>query len=176
MVEQQNSKLFFLGIFPKCPYYTSIINIGFVIALITLGTVGLLFLNLWVAVGYVIFSTLFYFLLMPLWHCQYCYYKVKDTSTESTKENTVEKLMAKDKWVETCLQKHVECGKKWSFSFVIILLLPIIGIIISFFLNFSIFALLSLICFVVIIALMAVYLKQKLCPKCAIMEECHTSF
>ena len=45
MAEEQESKLFFLGIFPKCPFYTSAIQLFFIIALIALGTFGLLFLN-----------------------------------------------------------------------------------------------------------------------------------
>ena len=168
MVEEPRSKLFFLGIFPKCPYYKSVINVALIAILIILGTVGLYYLHLWVAVGYAIYASVFYFFLMPWRHCQYCYYKVK--------EPTAEKLLPKEKWVESCLQKHVACGKKWSANFALLWFIPIIGIVISFFLAFDIVALLSLIGFVVTIALMAIHLQRKICPTCAIEEECHAAF
>ena len=176
LAEELNSKLLFLGIFPKCPFYQSVVNIGFIIALIALGTIGLIFLNLWVAVGYMIYSAVFYALLMPIWHCQYCYYKVRETPSDNPKEDNIGKLLPKEKWLESCLQKHVDCGKKWSVNFIILWFLPITGIIISLFLNFSIYALISLIGFLFMLSLMAVHLKRRLCPKCAIMEECQSSF
>jgi len=175
MVEEKKSKLFFLGIFPRCPFYKSV-NILFIIVLIALGTIGLYFLNLWAAVAYLIYAILWYFLVQPIVHCQHCYYKTKETTEDSTTGKAIENLLPKEQWVESCLQKHVECGKKWGFNFFISWFLPIVLMVISFFLNFSIFALLSLIGFIVMLAVMLLHMKYKVCPTCAIMEECHAAF
>ena len=66
MVVEQESNLFFLGIFPKCSFYKSVQAVLIILALITLGTVGIYFLNLWAAVGYLVYSIGYYFLAMPL--------------------------------------------------------------------------------------------------------------
>ena len=163
-----------MNILVKCPFYKSGFQWVLRLVLMGLGTVGLYFFNLWVAVAYLIYYILFFFLLMPLKHCQYCYYRVKETTTEGGK--TIAKLLPKDKWKECYLKKHVECGKKWGFTFIILWFLPIVLIIISFFLNFSIFALMSLIGFIVVLALSLIHMRWKVCPTCAIMEECHSSF
>ena len=175
MAEEKQSKLSFLGIFPRCPYY-NLLNILFIIGLIAFGTIGLYFLNLWVAIVYFIYAISWYFLVMPVVHCRYCYYKTKETTVDSTTGKTIENLLPKERWVETCLQKHVECGKKWGFNFFIAWFLPIILIVTSFFLNFSIYALVSLIGFILVLAVMLAYVRYKVCPTCAIMEECHAAF
>ena len=175
MAEEKQSKLSFLGIFPRCPYYNPL-NILFIIGLIAFGTIGLYFLNLWVAIVYLIYAISWYFLVMPVVHCQYCYYKTKETTVDNTTGKAIENLLPKEQWVESCLQKHVECGKKWGFNFFIAWFLPIILIVISFFLNFSIYALLSLIGFIVVLTVMLIYVRYKVCPTCAIMEECHEAF
>ncbi|MFX1393342.1 MAG: hypothetical protein ACFFAH_07190 [Promethearchaeota archaeon] len=163
-----------MNILVKCPFYKSGFQWVLRLVLMVLGTMGLYFLNVWVAVAYLIYYILFYFLLMPLKHCQYCYYRVKETTTEGGK--TISKLLPKGKWTECYLKKHVACGKKWGFSFIILWLLPIVLIIISFFLNFSIFALICLIGFVGVLALSLIHMRWKVCLTCAIMEECHSSF
>ena len=175
MVEEQKSKLFFLGIFPRCPYYKPL-NILFVIALIALGTIGVYFLDLWVAVAYLIYAILWYFLVQPIVHCKHCYYKTKETTKDSTTGKAIENLLLKEQWVESCLQKHVESGKKWGFNFFISWFLPIILIVISLFLSFSIFALITLISIIVVLAVTLSYMRYKVCPTCAIMEECHAAF
>ena len=162
--------------FPKCPYNNSVIQWVLRLGLMALGTVGLTFLNLWVAVAYLTYFVVFFFLAMPLKHCQYCYFTVKEPTIDGNKENTIVKLLPIDKWKESYLKKHVACGKKWSFNFIILWVLPIVLIIISFFFNFSIFALISLIGFICVLALMLIHMKWKVCPTCAIMEECHSSF
>ena len=158
----------------KCPFYKSGFQWVLRLVLMVLGTVGLYFLNIWVAVAYLIYYIVFFFLLMPLKHCQYCYYRVKETTKEKGK--TVKKLLPKEKWKEGYLTKHVKCGKKWGFSFIILWVLPIVLIIISFFLIFSIFALMSLIGFIIVLALSLIHMRWKVCLTCAIMEECHSSF
>jgi hypothetical protein len=174
MVEKQDSKLFILWIFPKCPLY-KLVPLLIILALIALGTVGIYYLNLWAAVGYLIYSILFYFLLMPLTICKFCYFKVKETTVEKKKGKTVEKLLTVDKWRESYLKKHVG-QKNWVFFMVIVWFLPIVLIAISFFLNFSIYALISLIAFIVVLVGNFFYMLKIKCPKCAIKEECHSSF
>jgi len=176
MEGEQKSKVFFLGIFPKCPFYKSVLHLVFMLALIGLGTVGIYFLNLWIALVYLIYSIVFFFLAMPLWHCQYCYYKVKETPLDRKKRKPIVKLLPIDKWKESYLNKHVNCAKKWGFNFFILWLGPIILIGISLFLNFSLFALIFLIGFIVVMAVMMIHMKRKVCPICAIKDECHSSF
>jgi len=160
----------------KCPYNNSVINLASRLSLMAIGTVGIIFFNLWVAVVYLLYSVLFNFLLFPSKHCQYCYYAVKETTIDNKPGKTIEKLLPKDQWVESCLEKHVECGKKWSKGFYILWFVPIILIIVSFFISFSVFALLALIGFIAVLALMLYYTRKKICPRCEIMEECHSSF
>jgi len=160
----------------KCPYNNSVINLVLRLGLMALGTVGLTFFNIWVALGYLIYSILFNFWLLPSKHCKNCYYAVKETTVDSKTGKTIEKLLPKDQWVESCLQKHVDCGKKWMYSFYILWLVPIVLIIISFFLSFSIYAVMYLIGFIVVLAIMLYYTRQKICPTCEIMEECHSAF
>lgn len=170
------STLSFLGIFPKCPFYRSVLVMVLTLALIVFGTIGIYFLNLWAAVVYLLYSAVFYFLAMPSWHCKYCYYKVKETTQDRKKDETVVKLLPLDQWKESCLEKHVGCAKKWGYNFFIIWFLPIVLIVVSFFLSFSIFALISLIGFIVVLAVMLIHIRRKVCPTCAIVDECHSSF
>ena len=174
MVEEKKFKLFFLGIFPKCPFYKPV-PLLIILVFIALGTVGIYFLNLWAAVAYLIYSILFYFLVMPFTICKYCYFKVKETAIDKEKGKTIEKLVSIDKWRESYLKKHVG-QKNWTFLMVIIWFLPIVLIVISFFLNFSIFAVISLIGFILALVGFILYLLRKKCPTCAMQEECHSSF
>jgi disulfide bond formation protein DsbB len=160
----------------KCPYNKPVLQWVLRLGMMVLGTVGLIFLNLWVSVAYLIYYAVFFFLAMPLKHCQYCYYKVKETTIDRKNGKTIVKLLPKDKWKESYLKKHIACGKKWGFNFIIIWFFPIVGIVISFFLSFSIVALLSLIGFIVMLAVMFIHMKWKVCPTCAIMDECHAAF
>lgn len=162
--------------FPKCPFNNSVLQWVLRLGLLALGTVGLTFLNLWVAVAYFTYFVVFFFLAMPLKHCQYCYFSVKEPTTDRNKGNTVVKLLPIDKWKESHLKKHVDYGKKWWFNFVILWFGPIVLIGISLFLSFSIFALMSLIGFIVVLAVMLIHMRWKVCPTCAIVDECHTSF
>ena len=158
----------------KCPFNRSPLQVVLRLVMMVFGTMGLYFLNIWVAVVYLIYYLVFFFLLMPIKHCQYCYFCVKETTIENGK--TIKKLLPVDKWKESYLKKHVACGKKWSFNFIILWFLPIVLIIISFFFNFSIFALISLIGLIVVLAVTLTHMRWKVCPTCAIMEECHSSF
>jgi membrane protein YdbS with pleckstrin-like domain len=125
---------------------------------------------------YLIYFVVFFFWAMPVKHCQYCYYKVKETTIDKENGKPIVKLLPKDKWKESYLNKHVACGKKWGFNFFILWFLPIVLISISLFLSFSIFALISLIGFIVVLAVMLIHMKWKVCPTCAIVDECHAAF
>lgn len=172
MAEDKSTKLFFLGIFPKCPFYCSALHMVLLICLIALGTVGIYFLNVWIAIAFLMYSVLWYFLIMPIVHCRYCYYEV----VETTKDKAIEKLIPLDKWRESYFPKHVACGKKLGFNFFVEFFLPIILIGISFFFRFSIIALISLTGFIVVLAVMLIHMRWSVCPDCAIMEECHAAF
>ena len=176
MVGEQKSELYFLGIFPKCPFYKSVQAVLIILVLIALGTVGIYFLNLWAAVGYLVYSILYYFLIMPLWLCKYCYFKVKETRAHRDTGETIVKLLPLDKWNESYCKKHVKHGKRWTWMLSIVWILPIVLIVISFFLSFSIYALISLIGFIVVLVGNFFYMLKKKCPTCPIKECCHSGF
>jgi hypothetical protein len=174
IVEQPKSKLFTLGIFPKCPFYKPV-PVLIILVLIALGTLGIYFLNLWVAVVYLVFSILYYFVAMPFTMCKYCYYRVTETSSDENKGETVERLVPLVTWREVYLRKHVG-QKNWTLFMTTVWFLPIVLIVISFFFNFSLFALISLIGFIAVLAGNWFYMLRRKCPTCAIREECHSSF
>ena len=176
MVEEQRSNLFIIGIYPRCPFYKSVQAVLIILVLIALGTWGIYYLNSWTAIAYLIFSILFYFLVMPFTMCKYCYYKVTETTKDIETGKTIKKLISLDKWRESNgIEKHVG-QKNWTYCMSIIWLLPIVIIVISFFKNFSIFALISLIGFIVVLVGNYFYMLRVKCPSCAIQEECHSSF
>ena len=160
----------------KCPYTKSVLQWALRLGMMVLGTVGLLYLHLWVAVGYLVYSLVFIFLAMPMKHCQYCYYKVKETSTDRKTGKSVERRVSLKKWRESYLEKHVACGKRWGFTFFILFFLPIALIGVSFFLNFSMCAVICLVGFIGLLAAMLLYTRRRICPICAIKEECHSAF
>ncbi|MFW9829863.1 MAG: hypothetical protein ACFFBY_10505 [Promethearchaeota archaeon] len=160
----------------KCPYTKPVVQWVLRFAMLAFGTIGIIFLNFWVAMVYLTFYIGFYFFAMPLKHCQYCYYRVKETTTDDETGMISTNLLPLDKWKEMYLKKHVTCAKKWSINFFITFFSPIILIIISFFLNFSLFALIFLIGFIAALSLMLIHMKRKVCPTCTIVEECHSAF
>ena len=105
--------------------------------------------------------------------CKFCYFKVKETTVD--KRKTIEKLLTVDKWRESYLEKHVG-QKNWVIFMIIVWFLPIVLVVISFFLNFSIIALISLIGFIVVLVGNYFYMLRVKCPTCAIRDECHSSF
>lgn len=164
-----------MTIWQKCPFLESKLQLALKLAVIGFGTVGLFFFNLWVSVAYLAYSLLFFFLFMPLKHCRYCYYTVRDQRTDIGEENYVKPLSVVE-WKESYLEKHVECGKRWGLNLFVIWLAPIALIVISFFLNFSILALASLIGFLAMLGMIAVDMRRRVCPTCAIRDECYASF
>ena len=174
MAEENNSKLFVLGIFPKCPFYKPL-PILIILVLITLGSWGIYYLNLWAAVVYSIYSIFFYFLVMPLTMCKYCYFKTTETTTDKENGKTSEKLLSVDEWSKSHLHKHVG-QKHWVWPMFIVWVLPIVLVVISFFLNFSIFAVIALIGFTAVVVGNFFYMIRVKCKTCPIQEECHSSF
>ena len=175
MSEEKESKLSFLGIFPRCPFYKPL-NQLFVLAALTFGTWGVYYLNLWATVGFGIYAVLYFYFVMPIWHCKFCYYKVYETRSNTNDGKITKKLLQVEKWKESYLAKHVTSGKRWGINFTIILFTPIILTIISFILNFNYLAIIALIGFITSIALLVLYMKKKTCENCPIKEECHSSF
>lgn len=140
------------------------------------GAVGLSFLSVWVSVVYLSYSLLFFFLLMPSRHCRYCYYAIRDCSAIRNETDIYAGPLSVAEWKESYLEKHVECGKRWSLNLFILWLAPIALIVLSFFLNFSILALVSLAGFIAVLGVTAVDMRRRVCPTCAIRDECHASF
>ena len=162
--------------YPKCPYNDSIIVLILRLSLIALGTAGLMFFHFSVAVVYLVYTIAFNLLVWPIKHCQYCYYKVKENTVDIKTGRATPRLLPVDEWNKTFLQKHVACAKKWFFHSYILWLGPIILIGISLLLNFSLFALISLIGFIGVLAVKLLYVRWKVCPTCAFMDECHAAF
>ena len=147
------------------------------IGVIALGTFGLSFLNLCVAMVYLGYSIVFNLLVWPIIHCQYCYYKVKKTTLDNENGKIVQNLLPIDEWKKVYLPKHIKCGKTWGSPNLMILCLgPILLIILSLFMSFSIIALLSLMGFIALLAVFGIYMRRKVCPTCAFMKECHAAF
>jgi hypothetical protein len=144
--------------------------------LIAFGTVGLSFFNVWVVVVYLLYSAWFNLFIWPVKHCQNCYYKVKEAIVDEKTGKTNLMLLSVDKWKETYLEKHVACGKRYFFHSYILWLGPIVFIPISCFLDFSGFAVISLIGFIAVLAGTLLYVRFRVCPTCAIMDECHAAF
>jgi hypothetical protein len=140
------------------------------LGLIAFGTIGISFFNVWVAVVYLIYSGWFNLLVWPIKHCKYCYYKVKEATVDGKTGETIVTLLPVDEWKETYLEKHVNCAKKWFIHSYILWLGPIVLVPISFFLDFSVFALLSLIGFIGVLAGTLLYVRFRVCPNCAFMK------
>ncbi len=164
-------------LYPKCPYNNSIVILVSRVGVIALGTVGLRFLHIWVAIVYLVYSVIYNFLIWPIIHCQYCYYKVKKNVKDKVNGKIIQNHLTIVEWKKTYLANHIKCGKRWGSPNLMILSLgPIILIILSLFVSFSIIALLSLIGFIALLVLFGIYMRRKICPTCAFMKECHAAF
>ena len=147
------------------------------IGVIALGTVGLTFFNEWIAGLYLLYSVIYNVVIWPAIHCQYCYYKVKQPVAENGNKRIVNDLLPKDEWVKSYLPKHVKCGKRWGMpNLTILWFSPIILIGISLLEDFSIYAVIYLIGFIVMLAIQGIYTRYGICPNCAFVEECHAAF
>ena len=176
MVAEQKSNLTILGIFPKCPFYSSVQAVLIILVLIALGTWGIYFLNVGVAIAYLLYSLVYYFLAMPFVLCKYCYYQYKETTIDSKTGETIKQLVPLDQYNKSYLPLHVKHGKRWTWMMSIIWLLPIVLIGISFFVSFSIYALIALLGFIGVLVGNVFYMLKKKCPTCAIQEGCHSGF
>ena len=133
--------------FPKCPYNNSlvqwIIRIGFTV----IGTLGLYFENIWLSVIYFFYSLVYYYLIMPIKHCKYCYYNTRTITLDVNKKSVVQ-LLPVNSWTESYLDKHVSCGRTWGAPhFAVLWFTPIIFLIILLLLNFSMYPLILLVLF-----------------------------
>ena len=135
MVEESKSKLFRFGIIPKCPFY-KLVNVLLILVLIALGSWGSYYLHLWAAIGYLSYSLVSYFLVMPLTMCKYCYFKVTESTMDEQKKKTSKRLLSIEQWTKTHLHKHVGM-KHWVWFIFMIWLAPIVMTIVSFFRNFN---------------------------------------
>ena len=99
------------------------------------------------------------------------------TSIDKESHKPIKVFLTIKEWKESYLDKHVACGKKWGAPNLFVLwFLPIGLIVISFFVNFSLIALISLAGLIVILAVMGDHMTRKVCPECAIKDECHAAF
>lgn len=174
MQKEQKSRFFILGIYPRCPFYNSIIAVLFILALISLGTLGIYYLNIWIAAGFFIYSITWYFIVMPFTLCKYCYFRLKEKSIDHATGKTFDKLLPIEKWREiNGIERHAG-QKNWTYCMSIIWLLPIVLIVMSFFFNFSPIALIALVAFIGVLVGNYYYMQREKCPTCAIRDECHT--
>jgi len=174
MAPKQHSDLFNLRIFPKCHFFGSATALSIIIALIALGTFGISYLNFWAAVGYLSYSVVFYFLVMPLTLCKYCYFKVTESITNDEKGETFVKLLPIDQWSKSCI--HMHAGQRgWSYAMAIVWLAPIFLIGVSFFLNFSLLALAALFGFVAVLVGNYRFMVRICTSKCPIKGKCNSS-
>ncbi len=141
----------------KCSAAASKLRFGLNLIMVVLGAAGLYFLNIWVSVAYVVWFFLFFFVIMPFVVCRYCYFRVDATIEE---------------WKEKYLQLHADCMKKWGAAIFLVWAIPIIGILVSLFLNFSAIALLCLVGFVIMVVINAATLSRTICVHCSIYDVC----
>jgi hypothetical protein len=104
---------------------------------------------------------------MPFTMCKYCYFKVRETMEDD--KSSVEN------WAKSGLHLHVG-QKNWSWAMFIVWVLPIVLAIVSFFIQFSLFAVIALIGFVTAVVGNYIFMVKVKCPECPIREECHSSF
>lgn len=141
----------------KCPATTSRSRFLLNVVMVALGAVGLYYLSMWVSLAYIAGFVLFFFVVMPLKACQYCYFRTDEPLEE---------------WKEKYLQPHSESMKKWGSAIFLIWGVPIAGIVISFFFNFSVVALVCLIGFVALLSVSSMHLNRSICAQCAILDVC----
>ncbi len=141
----------------KCPATASKSRFFLNLIMVAFGAVGLYYLSIWASVAYILLFLVVFFVVMPMRMCQYCYYKV-DSSLEE--------------WKEEYLQQHADCVKKWGSAIFLIWGVPIVGIIASFFTNFSPVAVVCLVGFVALLSVLPMHLRKTICAFCEILEVC----
>ena len=95
---------------------------------------------------------------MPIKACQYCYFHVEGLTL--------------DQWKEEYLALHEANWKKYGVGLFALWLIPIIGIIISFFIDFDIIALVALIAFLAALITLQVNMQKNICPDCEMFPIC----
>ena len=142
----------------KCPLHTNTMQRILNPLLIIFGTLGLYYLNLWFAIFYLLISVVFFMIIMPTKACQYCYFNSEGITL--------------DQWKKEYAKLHEANWKKFGLGLFTVWLLPVIGIIISFFLEFEILALVTLILYISIFTVSQINFKKKVCPKCEMLPIC----
>lgn len=155
-----------------CPYNSSIPQLILSLGMMLLGVGGLFFFNLWVATAYLVIFFLYFFMIIPLKACQYCYYNITETVINRQQGKIIKKQLPIEDWKEKYLQKHKDCWKKWGIGIFVLWLMPIVGLTISFFVSFSVICLICLIGFVSVLIVSQIYRNRKICPACAICDVC----
>ncbi|MFX1507305.1 MAG: hypothetical protein ACFFDC_14580, partial [Promethearchaeota archaeon] len=164
-VVKQTSDLRHL-LYPRCPYNNSIIILFLRISIMCFGTIGLIFLNVWIAGLYLLYSLAFNILAWPIKHCQHCYYKIRESIVEENTSTSRSNLLPLKEWKGLYLERHIACGKKWGKNLFILWLGPIALIVFSFLVEFSIVALISLVGFIGALIATGIYMRWKVCPTC----------
>lgn len=141
----------------KCPAAASKSRFFLNLLMVALGAGGLYFLSVWVSVVYLVAFFAFFFVVMPMTACRYCYFRTDASLGE---------------WKEEYLQQHSDNMKKWGTGIFFIWGIPVVGIIASLFVNFSIVAVICLVGFVAILSVLPVHLNRIICAHCAILEVC----
>ncbi|MHA1911153.1 MAG: hypothetical protein ACTSYA_05595 [Candidatus Kariarchaeaceae archaeon] len=142
----------------KCPLHTNLFQTVLNLLMAAFGSIGLYYLNLWLAISYLIFFVLFFHVIMPVKACQYCFFHIEGLTL--------------DQWKEEYLALHEANWKKYGLGLFVIWLIPIIGISISFFIEFEIIALVALIAFLVVLIILQVNMRKNLCPDCEMLPYC----
>ena len=142
----------------KCPLHKDALQMVLNLLMLTFGTLGLYYLHLWFAISYLIYFVLFFFILMPVKACQYCYFNSKGLTI--------------DQWKKDYLDLHEANWKKYGLGLFALWLLPIIGIITSFFIEFEVNALVALGLFIVMLIASQVNMRKNLCPNCEMLPYC----
>jgi hypothetical protein len=141
----------------ECPLKSSMPHFLLMVLMAILGITGLYYLSPWVSLAYIVYFVVFIFVIMPVKMCQNCYYRTKGTI---------------DEWKEKYSADHVQCTKTWGLGMFIVWLVPIAGIIISFFKNFSYIAVICLVGFVVALIASNKHLEKAICTTCELYEAC----
>lgn len=141
----------------ECPVTSSKPHFLLMIVMAILGVVGLYFLHPWISLVYIAYFVVYIFVIMPVKMCPNCYYRTKGSI---------------NKWKEKYSENHVQCVKIWGLGMFIVWLVPIAGIIISFFMKFSYIAVICLIGFVIALVVSNKHLEKAICTTCELYEAC----
>lgn len=125
--------------------------------MVVCGSLGLSYLSIWASVAFIVLFLAYFFVIMPSTLCKYCYFRTDCDLKE---------------WEEQYLAVHTEAMKKWGMGIFVVWLVPVIGIVVSFFVNFSVVAVICLVGFVASLLWLPRQLSQDICSHCALVDMC----